>query len=82
MFDPELYRDKSEVEAWKRRDPVATYSATLRQRGLLDDERLASMEDAVRREVDDAVAFADAGTWEPLETLTRHVYTDIERRVQ
>ena len=24
MFDPELYRDKAEVEQWKQRDPIAT----------------------------------------------------------
>jgi len=76
MFDPERYRDKSEVEAWKQRCPIATYTALLRQRGVLDDARLAAMEDTVTREVDDAVAFAEAGTWEPVETLTRHVHSE------
>jgi pyruvate dehydrogenase E1 component alpha subunit len=27
MFDPELYRDKAEVEAWKTRGPIHTYTA-------------------------------------------------------
>jgi pyruvate dehydrogenase E1 component alpha subunit len=76
MFDPELYRDKAEVDQWKQRCPIATYTATLRQRNVLDDARLATMEDAVTREVDDAVAFAESGTWEPLETLARHVYSE------
>lgn len=76
MFDPELYRDKSEVETWKQRCPIQTFTATLRQRGVLDDARLATMEDEVSREVDDAVAFAESGTWEPVETLTRHVYSE------
>src|SRR5690606_38872520 len=26
MFDAELYRDKSEVEQWKQRDPIATFA--------------------------------------------------------
>jgi pyruvate dehydrogenase E1 component alpha subunit len=76
MFDPELYRDKSEVETWKERCPIATFTATLRQRGALDDARLASIEESVTREVDDAVAFAESGTWEPVETLTRHVQSE------
>jgi pyruvate dehydrogenase E1 component alpha subunit len=76
MFDPELYRDKSEVEAWKQRCPVTTYTARLRQRGALDDAGLATIEESVAREVDDAVAFAESGTWEPVESLTRHVYSD------
>ena len=80
MFDPELYRDKGEVEAWKRRCPIAMYTATLRERGLVDDAHLASIEDEVRREVEDAVAFADAAEWEPAESLTRHVYTAAEDR--
>ena len=76
MFDPELYRDKSEVEAWKKRCPIETFTAELRRRGVLDDARLATIEETVAREVDDAVAFAESGTWEPVETLTRHVYSE------
>ena len=44
MFDPELYRDKAEVEAWKERDPIATYSARLRDASVLDDETLDAIE--------------------------------------
>ena len=76
MFDPELYREKSEVEAWKQRCPIATFTTALRQRGVLDDARLATIEESVAHEVDDAVAFAEAGTWEPVETLTRYVYSE------
>jgi pyruvate dehydrogenase E1 component subunit alpha len=76
MFDPELYRDRSEVETWKQRCPIDTFTAKLRQRGVLDDARLASMEALVAQEVDDAVSFAESGTWEPVETLTRHVYSE------
>jgi pyruvate dehydrogenase E1 component alpha subunit len=73
MFDPELYRDKREVEEWMARCPIATYSALLRERGVLDDATLAALESGVAAEVDDAVAFAEAGTWEPVETLTKWV---------
>ena len=76
MFDPELYREKSEVDAWKQRCPLATYTALLRQRGSLDDVGLAAIEESVLREVDDAVAFAETGTWEAVESLTRHVYSE------
>jgi pyruvate dehydrogenase E1 component alpha subunit len=75
MFDPELYRARSEVEAWKARDPIATLTARLRDAQLVDDERVAAIERDVQREIDDAVAFAEAGTWEPAEELTRYVYS-------
>jgi pyruvate dehydrogenase E1 component alpha subunit len=71
MFDAELYRDKAEVEQWKQRDPILL----LRQRTLTDDAAFAALDDEVLREVAHAVAFAEAGTWEPIEQLTRDVYT-------
>ncbi|MEQ8815719.1 MAG: pyruvate dehydrogenase (acetyl-transferring) E1 component subunit alpha [Thalassobaculum sp.] len=76
MFDPELYRDKDEIEAWKRRGPIVTFSGHLRDAGLLDDAALASIEAEVEREVDEAVAFAEASDWEPVGDLTRDVYTE------
>lgn len=76
MFDPELYRDRGEVEEWKKRCPIATYVGKLKARRALDDAALAAIEADVAREVDDAVAFADAATWEAVETLTRHVYSE------
>jgi pyruvate dehydrogenase E1 component alpha subunit len=75
MFDAELYRDKSEVEAWKERDPLATLAAALRARGALDDATAAEIENAVAAELDRAVQFAEAGTWEPVEDLLKDVYT-------
>jgi pyruvate dehydrogenase E1 component alpha subunit len=75
MFDPELYRDKTEVEEWLARCPIATYTALLRERGVIDDATLETIERETVAEIDDAVAFAEAGTWESVETLTRWVYS-------
>ncbi len=74
MFDAELYRDKREVEAWKLRDPIAALTALLRLDGALTDEALARIEADVTAEIDAAVAFAEAGSWEPVENLTADVY--------
>ncbi|HEX9183035.1 MAG TPA: pyruvate dehydrogenase (acetyl-transferring) E1 component subunit alpha [Burkholderiales bacterium] len=73
MFDPELYRDKREVEAWKTRGPIHTFTARLKLQGYLTEEQFLAMDRAALAEVDEAVAFAEAGTWEPVEELTRHV---------
>jgi TPP-dependent pyruvate/acetoin dehydrogenase alpha subunit len=75
MYDPELYRNKDEVEQWKKRDPIVTYEARLRQWGLLTDAEKAQIEAAVDAEIAEAVAFAEAGPWEPIEDLTKDVYT-------
>jgi pyruvate dehydrogenase E1 component subunit alpha len=79
MFDPERYRPKTEVEEWKQRDPIATFGDRLRQQGLLGDAELAGIEAEVAAEVDAAVAFAEAGAWEPVEDLTRFVYSEEAR---
>jgi pyruvate dehydrogenase E1 component alpha subunit len=75
MFDPELYRDKAEVQAWKQRDPIKGYSARLIAEGLLDETGVAALEMEAEDEVEAAVAFAEAGTPEPVEDLARDVYT-------
>lgn len=76
MFDPQLYRTKQEVEQWKTRDPVVSFRARLRQEGLLNDEDLKPMEEDVAAEIAKAVEFAEAGTLEPVEELTRFVYSE------
>ncbi|MFP3905847.1 MAG: pyruvate dehydrogenase (acetyl-transferring) E1 component subunit alpha [Acidimicrobiales bacterium] len=78
MFDPERYRDKAEVAEWKERDPIETMHERLTAEGVLDDDAVASIESAAAAEVDEAVAFADAGTLEPVEALTRWVTSEPE----
>jgi pyruvate dehydrogenase E1 component alpha subunit len=73
--DPELYRTKEEVEQWKTRDPIALFATSLREWGLLSDADLTAIEAAVGREIEAAVAVAEAGPWEPVEDLLRDVYT-------
>jgi pyruvate dehydrogenase E1 component alpha subunit len=74
MFDPELYRDPTEVEEWKHRDPIDVYAATLIGRGEITDDDVAQLRDEATAEIDDAVAFAEAAAWESPDTLSHHVY--------
>jgi pyruvate dehydrogenase E1 component alpha subunit len=74
MFDAELYRDKAEVELWKTRGPIHTFSARLKKQGDLTEEQFLEIDRAVMAEVQRAVDFAEAGTWEPVEHLLKHVY--------
>ena len=75
MFDPELYRDKAEVESWKERGPIHTFSARLKALGLFSEEEFLRIDDRVMSEVDAAVNFAEAGTWEAPGDLLRDVLT-------
>jgi pyruvate dehydrogenase E1 component alpha subunit len=75
MYDAELYRSKQEVAEWKQRDPIVILEHKLRANGLLQDVDIQQMESSIADEIADAETFAEEGTWEPLEDLTKHVYT-------
>jgi pyruvate dehydrogenase E1 component alpha subunit len=77
MFDAELYRDKAEVEEWKQRDPIVRLRGQLAAGGL-DDNAFTALAAEAEREVAHAAAFAESGTWEPADQLTRDVYTPRE----
>jgi pyruvate dehydrogenase E1 component alpha subunit len=76
MYDPERYRAKEEVEAWRARDPITQLAATLRAAGSLDDDAWAAMEREIADELDEAVAFAEAGVPAPVEELERFVMSE------
>ena len=77
MYDPELYRDKAEVDEWKKKDPIPALIGVMEKedcdQGGLDMKKL---EDEVAREVGEAIEFAEAGTLEPVEDLLRFVYSE------
>jgi pyruvate dehydrogenase E1 component alpha subunit len=79
MYDPDRYRDKAEIERWKLRDPITTFAARMESEGIVPKVRFERMEREVEREIDHAVEFAEAGTWEPVEDLTRFVYSEAPR---
>lgn len=71
MADPDLYRTKDEVEEWRERDPIDLF---VRAQGI-DEASVAAVEEAVADELEQAVAFAEAGEWEPVGDLEQDVYT-------
>ncbi len=71
MFDPDLYRDKAEIEAWKKRGPIHNLTQRLKAQGKLTEDAFLAIDAAAMQEVEAAVAFAEAGTWEPVEDLAR-----------
>jgi pyruvate dehydrogenase E1 component beta subunit/2-oxoisovalerate dehydrogenase E1 component len=74
MFDAQLYREKREVEAWKAKDPIARLKTWALESGLAHAQDITQIESGAAQEVAEAVAFAEAGTWEPVEELANYVY--------
>jgi len=73
MFDPDLYRDKKEIEEWKTRGPLHTFTNRLKAEKKLTEKQFLALDAEVAKEVEDAVAFAEAGSWEPVEDLLKDV---------
>jgi pyruvate dehydrogenase E1 component subunit alpha len=73
MFDAQLYRTKEEIEIWRKKGPIARFQGWLRENALLRPEELARIETEVEAEIAAAVAFAEAGSLEPIAELERFV---------
>jgi TPP-dependent pyruvate/acetoin dehydrogenase alpha subunit len=79
MFDPELYRSREEVEQWKQRCPVAAFTRFVLEARLLSRADVEAIEARVDAGVGEAVQAAEAGTWEPIDDLARHVRAEPPR---
>ena len=76
MFDTQAYRTRGEIDGWKQRDPIErlrVWMADNHQLAPAEAERIGSEVDA---EIAEAVAFAEAGTEEPVADLERFVLMD------
>ena len=76
MFDTQAYRSRDEVDDWKHRDPIEKLRVW-----MVDNQRITPDEDAtivaeIAAEIDSAVAFAEAGTLEPVDQLETFVLMD------
>lgn len=69
MFDAELYRSKSEVEEWKKKDPLLM----LKERYPNID--ISRYENEIAAIIDESVEFAENAAFEPIEDLETFVYT-------
>jgi pyruvate dehydrogenase E1 component alpha subunit len=72
--DPEVYREKEEVEDWQRKDPIETFAARLVKEKVLSEDEIQQIRDEAERTVLAAVEFADNSPEPPLESLYDHLY--------
>jgi pyruvate dehydrogenase E1 component alpha subunit len=76
MYDPERYREKAEVAQWVDRDPIDQLKSSLEDAGELSADQWNDLQGEVNAEIAQAVEFAEAGTPEPIDQLTRFTYSD------
>ncbi|UCD59259.1 MAG: pyruvate dehydrogenase (acetyl-transferring) E1 component subunit alpha [Candidatus Hydrogenedentota bacterium] len=74
VADPEVYRDKEEVELWKTRDPIDRMRSKLKGEGTLDDEKIRRIDEKVENIVNEAIEFAEKAEFPPASSVCEHVY--------
>jgi pyruvate dehydrogenase E1 component alpha subunit len=72
--DPEVYREKAEVEEWQERDPIETFSERLIAEKVISKEDLDEIRADAEKTVLDAVEFADASPEPDLDSLYDQLY--------
>jgi len=73
-IDVGVNRSAEEVEAWRKRDPVARLAAGLQALGLIAADHLEAMEAKIADEVAEAWALAQSDAYPPLSALTSRVF--------
>jgi pyruvate dehydrogenase E1 component alpha subunit len=76
MSDPAKYRTKEEVEEWMKRDPIRILANRIYALGIANEAQLQAIDDEAKREVAEAVKFADESPAPAPATLYEHVYCE------
>lgn len=76
--DRNRYRTKEEIEDWmSNRDPIMLFEAELKEFGIVDDNGIEAVREAVRQEIAEAIEFARASPAPEIRDLQNYVYTEL-----
>ena len=80
--DPAIYKPKEEQAAWMEKDPMPRFAGFLVENGVMTAEEVEAVDKQVAKEIEDAIAFADAQPIPGVETAVVDVYSDIVEEVR
>ncbi len=72
--DPEVYRERDEVEEWRQKDPIESFARRCIDAGVLGERELQEVRDKAEQTVLAAVEFAEASPEPALDTLYENLY--------
>jgi pyruvate dehydrogenase E1 component alpha subunit len=72
--DPEVYREREEVEEWQEKDPIEAFANRCVEAGVLGKREVGEVREKADAEVKAAVEFADRSPEPPLDTLYENLY--------
>ena len=74
MSDPAKYRTKEELEAYKKRDPIEQVKETILNGKFASEQDLESIDEEIKREIEEAVKFADESPFPVPSEYNHDVY--------
>ncbi|MCH7587827.1 MAG: pyruvate dehydrogenase (acetyl-transferring) E1 component subunit alpha [Chloroflexi bacterium] len=74
--DPERYREKEEIDMWRKDDPIGIFRKHLLSTNGLTDAVLDNIEAKAQSEIEEAIKFAEASADPSLDSLFDYVYVD------
>ncbi|AWW30919.1 pyruvate dehydrogenase (acetyl-transferring) E1 component subunit alpha [Echinicola strongylocentroti] len=74
MSDPQKYRTREEVEEYKAKDPIEQVKKTIMDNSILSEDEIKEIDDKVKKQVADAVKFAEESPWPDGQKAFEDVY--------
>ena len=74
--DAMVYRDKAEVEKWRKKDPILRAEKRLIERDILSEDECRAIEAEVRAEVEAAVDYAEDSPEPALDAIFEDIFTE------
>jgi pyruvate dehydrogenase E1 component alpha subunit len=72
--DPEVYREREEVDEWRQKDPIESFARRCIEAGVLGEREVQAVRDKAEETVLAAVEFAEASEEPALDTLYENLY--------
>ncbi len=76
MGDPERYRESDEVDKWQLDDPIGIFRRHLVEGQHFDEQQLDQEDQAVEKEIGEAIEFAESSPEPEPEALFEDIYVD------
>lgn len=74
MSDPQKYRSKEEVEAYKERDPIEQVKKTILENNILTQAELDEIDAKIKVQVQESVDFAENSPFPDASEAYKDVY--------
>jgi pyruvate dehydrogenase E1 component subunit alpha len=72
--DPEVYREREEVEEWREKDPIDSFARRCVEADVLGEREVKQAREEADKQVERAVEFAEASPEPPLESMYESLY--------